>query len=101
MMMVLFPLQMFGINYFFSGMIVGKVSFPLTQQFRELLQRGIEAENLDVKYISSLSLYFLIYLGINKCMEIFSNPKSPSFEDDPMMGGPGVTPPPPNPFQQA
>lgn len=37
MMMFLFPLQMFGINYFFSGMIVGKVSFPLTQKFRELL----------------------------------------------------------------
>lgn len=37
MMMILFPIQMAGINYFFSGMIVGKVSFPLTQKFRELL----------------------------------------------------------------
>jgi len=29
-MMIIFPLQMGIINYFFSGMLVGKVSFPLT-----------------------------------------------------------------------
>lgn len=86
LMMFLFPLQMMGINYFFSGMIIGKVSFPLTQKFRELLQKGIEVENLDVKYISSLSLYFLVYLGFNKIIEIFMTAdKDEIMKGDPMM----------------
>lgn len=94
MMMVLFPLQMFGINYFFSGMIVGKVSFPLTQKFRELLQKGIEISNIDVKYISSLSLYFLVFMGIDKIFKIFFKGK---FKGKMGMGG-GMPPPPVNPM---
>ena len=93
MMMVLFPLQMFGINYFFSGMIVGKVAFPLTQKFRELLQKGIEISNIDVKYISSLSLYFLVFMGIDKIFKIFF--KSKNFKKM-QMGG--MAPPPMNPM---
>lgn len=101
MMMILFPLQMMGVNYFFSGMLVGKVSFPLTQQFRELLQKGIEIQNIDVKYISSLSLYFLIYLGINKFMEIFVTVNQEDIQNDPMMANPMTAAPPMNPMQGA
>lgn len=73
---VLFPLQYAAISYFFSGMIIGKVSFPLTQQFREMLQKGIEVHSIDVKYISSLSLYFLSFMGIDKFFSIFSTDES-------------------------
>ena len=65
-MMVLFPVQYGVINYFFSGMLIGKTSFPLTQQFRQMLQQGMELQNIDVKYISALSLFFLSYMGIDK-----------------------------------
>ena len=65
-MMVLFPMQYGVINYFFSGMLIGKTSFPLTQQFRQMLQQGMELQNIDVKYISALSLFFLSYMGIEK-----------------------------------
>lgn len=70
-MAVIMPIQFAGISYFFSGMIVGKVAFPLTQKFREMLQKGIEIQNIDVKYISSLSLYFLAFLGVDKLFSIF------------------------------
>ena len=70
-MAVMMPIQFAGISYFFSGMIVGKVAFPLTQKFREMLQKGIEIKNIDVKYISSLSLYFLAFLGVDKFFSIF------------------------------
>lgn len=70
-MAVMMPIQFQAISYFFSGMIVGKVGFPLTQKFREMLQKGIEIENIDVKYISSLSLYFLAFLGVDKFFKIF------------------------------
>ena len=70
-MAVMMPIQFQAITYFFSGMVVGKVAFPLTQKFREMLQRGIQIENLDVKYISSLSLYFLAFLGVDKFFKIF------------------------------
>ncbi len=94
MMMVMFPLQMFGINYFFSGMIVGKVAFPLTQKFRELLQRGISIDNIDVKYISSLSLYFLVFMGIDKIFKIFlREDRKVNLQSMPM-----TATPPPNPL---
>ena len=70
---LIFPLQYSAINYFFSGMFVGKTPFPLTQKFREMLQKGLGVHNIDVKYISSLSLYFLCFLGIEKFFSIFGN----------------------------
>lgn len=75
-MAVLFPLQYGIISYFFSGMLIGKVAFPLTQQFREMLQKGIDVHNIDVKYISSLSLYFLSFMGIDKFFSLVSRDES-------------------------
>lgn len=58
-------MQFAWVSYFFSGFILAKVPFPLTQKFRGMLQRGVEIQNLDVKYVSSLSLYFLILFGLH------------------------------------
>ena len=57
-------LQYAWVSYFFSGFILAKVPFPLTQKFRVMLQRGVEIQNLDVRYVSSLSLYFLVLCGL-------------------------------------
>ena len=58
------------VSYFFSGFILAKVPFPLTQGFKTMLQRGVSIENIDVKYISSLSLYFLILMGLNAFLRL-------------------------------
>jgi len=58
-------LQFAWISFFFSGFVLAKVPFSLTQKFKSMLQKGVEIQNLDVKYVSSLSLYFLILFGLN------------------------------------
>lgn len=35
--MAQFPLQMFIINYFFKGLIVGKLPFHISKKFKELM----------------------------------------------------------------
>ena len=53
------------LSYFFSGFVIAKFPFPLTSRFRTMLQRGIELSTLDVTYVTSLSMYFLILFGLN------------------------------------
>lgn len=75
MMIATMGLQYWGISHFFSDMLVGKVSFPVPQKFREMMQRGIEIVNIDVKYISALSLYFLTIFGVDKILALFASHK--------------------------
>lgn len=90
------------INHFFSGFVVGKVPFPLTQSFRGMLQSGVSVLGLDVKYVSSLSLYFLSIFSFGSIYAMifteddddFSNPLA---QMNPMgamggMGGAGMKP---------
>lgn len=92
------PLQYAVINYFFSGFLIGKVPFPLTQRFRELLQSGVSVASLNVQYISSICLYFFTLFGFNSLYRIILS----EAEDDltsqmggmnPMMMGMGMQQP--------
>ena len=63
-------LTMAWVNFFFSGFIVARVPFPLTQRFRGMLQRGVDLPSLDVTYVSSLSWYFLIVFGLSGVLQL-------------------------------
>ena len=49
----------------FTGFIALKLPFPLTPKFKSMLQARIETQDMDVTWVSSLSLYFLCLFGLN------------------------------------
>ncbi len=52
------------INFFFSGFILMKLPFPLTIRFKNMLQSGVATNDLDVRWVSSLSWYFVTLFGL-------------------------------------
>ncbi|WVQ75515.1 hypothetical protein IAR50_005140 [Cryptococcus sp. DSM 104548] len=53
------------INMFFSGFVLMRLPFPLTAGFKSLLSRDIAMADLDVRWVSALSWYFLNLFGLN------------------------------------
>lgn len=71
MMMATTIPAMMWINNFFSGFLPAKVPFSLTQKFRSMTQSGIDLENLDVRYVSGVSFYFIILFGLGQLNTLF------------------------------
>jgi ER membrane protein complex subunit 3 len=49
----------------YLGNLQVKLPFPLTLGFKSMLQRGIQTPDMDVRWVSSLSWYFLNFFGLN------------------------------------
>lgn len=73
------------ISYFFAGFVLAKVPFPLTNRFKAMLQRGVDLTTLDVSYVSSLSLYFLMMFGLRSFYRLLLGDDSELADETRMM----------------
>lgn len=85
---------MWWVNHFFAGFVLMKLPFPLTPRFKEMLQSGVMTSDLDVRWVSSISWYFISVLGLNPVYNlILSNPSEDQLgiaqQQEPMGGMPG------------
>ncbi|KAI3612525.1 duf850 domain protein [Moniliophthora roreri] len=76
------------INFFFQGFVLIKLPFPLTLGFKSMLQRGIETPDMDVRWVSSLSWYFLNFFGLNGLYRLILGNDNAADSSQAMMASP-------------
>lgn len=60
-----------GGGYFFSGFILLKLPFGLTQKFRSMMQQGLNLPDVDVSYVSAISWCLILVFGIDTILQHF------------------------------
>ena len=79
-----------GVGYFFTGFILLKLPFGVTQKFRSMLQQGLNLPDLDISYVSAVSWCFILVFGLNSILQHFDGPDNFSMlqEQEKMMKAP-------------
>ncbi|OIW35456.1 transmembrane protein [Coniochaeta ligniaria NRRL 30616] len=96
-------LIMSWINAFFSGYVIMKLPFPLTIKFKSMLQAGVATRDMDPRWMSSISWYFLCIFGLqsvfnfilgsdNAASQMAAQMNQMGAQGTPQMFGPGVDP---------
>ena len=83
-----------GVGYLFSGFILLKLPFGLTQKFRSMLQQGLNLPDVDVSYVSAISWCLLLVFGLNSIVQHFDGGEQFSMlkEQEQMMKAPMMMP---------
>lgn len=55
--------MMMLISAFFSGFVVAQFPFSLSPRLRGMVQQGLDIDDLDGNYVTSLSMFFIIMSG--------------------------------------
>jgi len=91
------------INAFFSGFVIMKLPFPITPKFKQMLQSGVPTRDLDARWVSSISLYFICLYGLQSVFTYLLGSDNAASQVSQQMGqmapgaganlfGPGVDP---------
>eukprot|EP00440_Ansanella_granifera_P061596 gb/GFBE01066778.1/.p1 GENE.gb/GFBE01066778.1/~~gb/GFBE01066778.1/.p1 ORF type:complete len:261 (+),score=65.66 gb/GFBE01066778.1/:1-783(+) len=77
----------YWVSHLFSGFLVAKTPFPLTFQFKGMLQRGVEVTALEPGYVSSLCWYMFVMMSSHSLIGLVQSffTKQEVEADDPMM----------------
>merc|ERR1711879_1085756 len=66
----------YWVSHLFDGFLVAKTPFPLTFQFKGMMQRGVEVASLEPGYVSSLCWYMFVMMSshslIGLCHALFT-----------------------------
>ncbi|KXN83727.1 ER membrane protein complex subunit 3 [Leucoagaricus sp. SymC.cos] len=79
------------VNFFFSGFVAIKLPFPLTLGFKPMMQRGISTPDMDTRWVSSLSWYFLNFFGLNGVYRLLLGNEDTGVDWQQMSGMPNMT----------
>merc|ERR1719454_1896104 len=84
----------YWVSHLFSGFLVAKTPFPLTFQFKSMMQRGVEVSSLEPGYVSSLCWYMFVMISSHSLIALVQSffSKDHSDEDNPMMAMMGQMP---------
>merc|ERR1719433_1288537 len=78
----------YWVSHLFSGFLVAKTPFPLTFQFKSMMQRGVEVQALEPDYVSSLCWYMFVMMSSHSLIGLvqsFFSKSDTSDDDNPMM----------------
>merc|ERR1719401_1287955 len=78
----------YWVSHLFSGFLVAKTPFPLTFQFKSMMQRGVDVSSLEPGYVSSLCWYMFVMMSSHSLiglMQALFSKASGDDEDNPMM----------------
>merc|ERR1719343_1304033 len=78
----------YWVSHLFSGFLVAKAPFPLTFQFKSMMQRGVDVQSLEPGYVSSLCWYMFVMMSSHSLLGLVQSlfSKTDGGDDDnPMM----------------